>query len=104
MIAPITIPVGRFVLVRAAKENTAGGLVVPPWHVSKTQEAEVIRVGDGCREHDRARVPFAVKPGDTVIMRRNYGRIVPGPKDDTHTDMLTVEDDLLMIRNYQKPQ
>jgi len=59
--------IGKRILVRERQSEvmTEGGLHIPESVQKRVFEADVIAVGDGCREN--------VKPGDHIIFERNAG-------------------------------
>lgn len=61
-------PVQDRVIVKyfETEDKTASGIVLPDSSKEKTQQAEVIAVGDG-KIVDGKEVPVQVKPGDRVI-------------------------------------
>lgn len=85
-------PLGRNVIVRPTPDQPTR-LALPGSGRPATQQATVLAVGDGRREGDLKPVEFVVKPGDTVLIRRNYGRpVVTGA-----ADLVVREDHLLAL-------
>jgi len=68
-------PIGNRVLIKPKKieEKTAGGIYIPDSAKEKTNEAEVIEVGDGKE--------ITVKPGDTIIYESYAGTEVNSEKE-----------------------
>ena len=67
-------PVEDRVIVKyfETEDKTASGIVLPESSKEKTQQAEVIAVGDG-KVVDGKKVPVQVKPGDRVIYGKYTG-------------------------------
>ena len=67
-------PVQDRVIVKyfETEDKTASGIVLPDSSREKTQQAEVIAVGDG-KIVDGKEVPEQVKPGDRVIYGKYTG-------------------------------
>ena len=62
-------PLGDRVVVEreAAKDTTAGGIVLPDTAKDKPQKGKVIAIGDGRITKDGTRRALQVKVGDTVL-------------------------------------
>jgi chaperonin GroES len=60
-------PLGERILLRVLtqEEKTAGGIIIPDTAKEKTQEAEVVEIGDS--------EEIKVKKGDTVIYEKYAG-------------------------------
>ena len=67
-------PVEDRVIVKyfETEDKTASGIVLPESSKEKTQQAEVIAVGDG-KVVDGKKVPVQVKPGDRAIYGKYTG-------------------------------
>ncbi len=82
-------PVGDNVVIRRleAKEQTAGGIVLPNSSQEKPQEGRVLSVGAGKLLRDGSRAPHQVGEGDRVLFTSYAG-----------TEIM-VEDQELLIMN-----
>ncbi len=56
-----------------AEEKTAGGILLPDTAKQKPQQGKVIAVGPGKLSEKGARLPLAVKIGDTVLFGKYSG-------------------------------
>jgi len=90
------IPLGDRVIVErlAAKEKTAGGIVLPDSAKDKPQQAKVIAVGDGRLLDDGTRQALAVKKGDTIIFTSYAGDEF---KADGKELLIMREEDILAV-------
>ncbi|MCD6539533.1 MAG: co-chaperone GroES [Candidatus Omnitrophica bacterium] len=87
-------PLGDRVVVKPleAEEKTKGGIVIPDTAKEKPQEGEVVAVGPGKREGDKA-VPLEVKVGDRVLYGKYSGTEI---RDDEGQEYLILrEEDIL---------
>lgn len=71
------VPLGDRVLIKPldakGEQKTASGIILPGKEGNEKQEkGEVIAVGPGRIGDDNARIPIAVKKGDTVLYKRGY--------------------------------
>ena len=68
-------PLHDRVLVRrvAEGETTKGGIIIPDTAKEKTQEGEVIAVGNGAIGDDNERIALEVKAGDRILFGKWSG-------------------------------
>jgi chaperonin GroES len=65
-------PVGDRILVEPIEEKEVkkGGIIIPDTAKEKPQEATVIALGTGKLDDNGKRVPFDVKKGDRVLLKK----------------------------------
>jgi len=90
------VPLGdRVVLKRAdAEEVSAGGIVLPDSAKNKSQEGQVVSVGEGQILNDGTKVSLTVKKGDRVLFSSYAGEDI-GLGDDEF--LLMRESDILAV-------
>ena len=88
-------PVADRVIVKyfETEDKTASGIVLPESSKEKTQQAEVIAVGDG-KVVDGKKVPVQVKPGDRVIYGKYTGTEI---KYEGEKYLVINADDIIVI-------
>lgn len=89
-------PLGDRVLVEPITEEEVakGGIIIPDTAKEKPQQGKVIAVGTGKTDDSGNKVPFNVKPGDTVLMPKYGGTEI---KVDDKALQIMREDDILGI-------
>jgi chaperonin GroES len=62
-------PLHDHVLVRrsAARDETAGGIIIPETAKEKPQEGDIVAIRDGLRDEDGILHPLDVKAGDHIL-------------------------------------
>eukprot|EP00013_Stygamoeba_regulata_P013989 CAMPEP_0177670432 /NCGR_PEP_ID=MMETSP0447-20121125/24082_1 /TAXON_ID=0 /ORGANISM="Stygamoeba regulata, Strain BSH-02190019" /LENGTH=103 /DNA_ID=CAMNT_0019177587 /DNA_START=28 /DNA_END=339 /DNA_ORIENTATION=- len=90
------IPLFDRVLVRriAAEPKSIGGIILPENAQEKTNQGEVVAVGQGSRTADGKTLPMTVSVGDTVLLHEFGGNNV---KIDGEELVIFREQDLLGI-------
>ena len=66
-------PLHDRVIVRRRAERERGGIIIPDTANIKTQDGEVLAVGEGKLKDDGTRQPVDVKQGDLVIFGKYSG-------------------------------
>jgi chaperonin GroES len=91
------VVLGDRVLIKRseAADKTAGGLYIPDTAKEKSQEGDVIAVGEG-KYIEGKLVPISVKKGDHVLFGKYAGSTVPIDIDDKEY-LLVREEELLCI-------
>jgi chaperonin GroES len=71
-------PLGDRILIKRSEtlDRTASGLYIPDTAKEKSQEGDVIAVGEG-KYIDGKLIPVAVKPGEHVLFGKYAGNVVP---------------------------
>ena len=89
-------PLHDHVLVRrsAARDKTAGGIIIPDTAKEKPQEGDIIAIGDGLRGEDGIIRPLDVKAGDRILFSQWSGSEVTL---DGETLLIMKESDLLGV-------
>ena len=71
-----------------------GGIIIPDSAKEKPQEGKVIALGTGKTDDDGKKIPFEVKKGDRVLIRKYGGTEI---KLDGKKYTLLREDDILGV-------
>ena len=84
------------ILVKRAeeKEEAKGGIIIPDTAKEKSQEAEVVAVGQGRILKTGSKLPLEVKVGDRVVLAKYGGTEV---KIDNTEYLILSEEDVLGI-------
>jgi chaperonin GroES len=90
-------PLGDRILIKRseAADRTAGGLYIPDTAKEKSQEGDVIAIGEG-KYVDGKLIPIAVKPGDHVLFGKYAGSTVPINIEGSEF-LLVREEELLLV-------
>jgi chaperonin GroES len=81
-----------------AAERTAGGLYIPDTAKEKSQEGDVVAVGEG-KYIDGKLIPVAVKKGDHVLFGKYAGNIVPIDIDGSEYLLVREEEIFAIVRS-----
>jgi chaperonin GroES len=93
------VPLGDRVLIQRseAASRTAGGLYIPDTAKEKSQEGDVVSVGEG-KYIDGKLVPVAVKKGDHVLFGKYAGSTVPIDIDEKEYLLVREEEILCVVK------
>ena len=70
----LTLLFDKILVKRKEKDTvTAGGIIIPLSSVEKSDECEVVAVGQGILTNIGKIIPFEVKVGDKLLLSKNCG-------------------------------
>jgi chaperonin GroES len=87
-------PLHDRVIVRRRAERERGGIIIPDTATEKSQDGEVLAVGDGKLREDGNRQPMDVKVGDLVVFSKYGGSDITIDGEDF---LILKEDDIYGI-------
>lgn len=96
------VPLKNRVLVKrkGAEEKTKSGLIIPSSVAAKSNEAEVLAVGNGRMTSEGVLIPVDVKPGQVVMFNKHAGYEIKLDEFETHPGealLVLSEDDIIAV-------